>query len=149
MRNGIVLGIALSTLACTGENLAPIQQSPAQEAPASYPGVVRVDATHYRVARATRDGFYERPETFTGDTRIVTVADSGADRGVLLVGVQAGGTLDALGFREGDLVEVINGYDAWVPQQAIEAYVALRNADHVTIEVRRGGQGVVLNYDIK
>jgi general secretion pathway protein C len=51
-----------------------------------------------------------------------------------------------LGFRDGDRLESINGFDLSTPEDVLTAYKWLRTADNLEARVRRDGKIVTLHY---
>lgn len=70
------------------------------------------------------------------------VPELGGDAGVAglrVFGVRAGGVLARLGLENGDRVERVMGKSVATPEQALEAYAAMRGAKAIEIEVTRRG----------
>jgi len=65
------------------------------------------------------------------------------------MGVKDGSLLGVLGIVNGDRLETINGYELANPQSAMDAYAHLQQADHLVLQVSRGGRDVELELDIR
>ncbi len=70
--------------------------------------------------------------------------------GIRLLDVPQGSVLSALGFLRGDVVEQINGIDLTNHEDALRAYVSVRDATTtVSVHLRRGSEQIVRDYEIE
>lgn len=67
---------------------------------------------------------------------------------IRLHGVRPGGLAGALGLEDGDGIRRLNGRDMTAPNEALEAYVQIRSADEVHLEIERDGESLSLHYVI-
>jgi general secretion pathway protein C len=64
-------------------------------------------------------------------------------------GVRPDTLLTKIGIQNGDILESINGQPLSNPDAALGAYTTLRTADKFTLSVRRGGQSMMINYNLQ
>lgn len=105
--------------------------------------VKQIDRTHYEVPRSTIETWTAHPE------RVVAGGVSALNNtdGVRIFAIRPGSVPDALGIQNGDLIRGINGVEINSADQAL--VLIARGGLWVTIDLRRGGQTVILNYLIK
>ena len=133
---------------------APSASAPAKEGPGAVDpdiakGVRRVSATEFDVDRGVVDKILENQAELMRQARIVPEQENGKMVGIRLFGVRPDTLLGVLGMSNGDRLQTINGFDMTSPEKALEAYARLRTADHLTVQVNRGGQNMNLDYNIK
>ena len=78
------------------------------------------------------------------DARLIPARENGVLVGVRTYGFRDGSVLAALGLRAGGTITSINGLPVGSPQQALEAYAALRGSDRLVIALIRRGQAQTL-----
>ena len=83
--------------------------------------------------------FLDNEPVLLRSARIVPELASGKPIGVRLFGVRADGVLGRLGFENGDRVERVMGKSLGTPEQALEAFGAMRQAKVITIDISRRG----------
>jgi general secretion pathway protein C len=81
--------------------------------------------------------------------RIVPSLVDGKPAGFKIYSVRAGSWLDRLGVRNGDRFESVNGYDLTTPDQALLAYMALRNEARFVVRIVRRGEPQTLSFEIR
>jgi general secretion pathway protein C len=117
--------------------------------PAISKGIQRISATEFNIDRGVVDRILENQAELMRQARIVPEQENGKMVGIRLFGVRADTLLGVLGMQNGDRLQTINGFDMTSPEKALEAYARLRTADHLTVQVNRGGQNVNIDYAIK
>lgn len=105
--------------------------------------VTQLDSTTYEVPRSTVETWTAHPE------RVVAggVAALNTPDGVRIFAIRPGSVPDALGVQNGDLIRGINGVEIGSTDQALE--IIARSTRRITVDLRRGGQTIILNYLIK
>ncbi len=81
--------------------------------------------------------------------RVVPESKNGKLIGIRLFGIRSDSLLAALGLENGDCLESIDGLPIGSPENALEAYAAMRTATRVEIVVNRKETPVTLRYNIK
>jgi general secretion pathway protein C len=93
-----------------------------------------------------------QPQTARGrwfqSLRIVPEARDGRIIGFRLSGIQRGSLLGLLGLRSGDVIETINGNRIANAETALQAYVRLRTAERLKVQLVREGQTMTIDYRI-
>lgn len=111
-------------------------------------GIRRVGANRYDVDRAVI-ALLEKAVNLSRCAPIYPEQEDGRVVGVRLFGVGPDTWLAALGIENGDRVEKVDGLDMTSPENALDAYLRLRTAAHVTVSVNRRGHATNLDYTIK
>jgi general secretion pathway protein C len=110
------------------------------------PPVDKLGAHHYRIPRATLDGFVAGGAT-TPWPRVVPQLRDGKPIGFRLHGIR--GPFAAIGLETGDVLLEVNGTRVETPDAALAAYATLRTASHVWLAIERNGQRTRMDYDIR
>ncbi len=110
--------------------------------------IVKVDDTHYTLPRKTVDAMLADPMTFMKGARVVPAVRNGKADGFKLYAIRPSSVFRRLGFMNGDTVNAVNGMNIANPDDALEAYTKLRNADEVAFELTRRGRPVLLTIQI-
>lgn len=109
--------------------------------------IVRETETRYLLDRHLLDIVLEDQAELMTSVRVVPSTAHGKTY-PRLFGVRPDSLLGMLGFRDGDCLESINGFDLSTPERALEAYARLRTADSLEARVRRAGQIMTLSYRV-
>jgi general secretion pathway protein C len=111
-------------------------------------GVRAVAANRYEIDRKVIDSTLSNLNTIATQARIVPSFKNGVANGFKLFSIQPGSLYASIGIENGDVIQRINGYEINSPEKALELYQRLRESQHVTIEVERGGQLIRKEYNI-
>ena len=99
------------------------------------------------VNRTQLSDLLAHPNRLGSSVRILPVGCSGHS-GVRLYAIRPDSLLARLGIRSGDIVRSVNGIELSSPDKAIGLYHTLRTAQHVSVELVRGGQTLTMRYTI-
>lgn len=91
----------------------------------------------------------ENPNQLMTDARLQPNLVSGKQEGFVLREVRQGGIYHSLGLMNGDVLLRINTYDISHPDNALQAFSALRGMDRVALDIVRNGAKTTLTYQIK
>ncbi len=127
----------------------PAPGGPGGVDPSISKGIQKLSANEFNIDRAVVDKILENQAELMRQARIVPEQENGKMVGIRLFGVRPDTLLGVLGMSNGDRLQTINGFDMTSPEKALEAYARLRTADHLTVQVNRGGQNMNLDYNIK
>jgi len=83
----------------------------------------------------------------SGTLRVVPEKKDGEIVGVRLFGIRPSSVLGALGLRNGDRLESINGFELTTPAKALEAYARLRTAERLHVRLDRSGRTLELDFN--
>jgi general secretion pathway protein C len=110
-------------------------------------GIHRVSANEYKIDRNVIDRVLANQGELT-KIRVVPEQEQGKTVGLRLYGIKGGSLLDAIGIKNGDRIDSINGLDISTPDTALAAYAQLRTADHLVVKINRKGSATQIDYDI-
>lgn len=65
------------------------------------------------------------------------------------ISLRPGSILGRIGMQSGDFIQEVNGIPVSSPDKALEAYVKLKTASHITISIERNGQPVSIEAQIR
>jgi len=113
-------------------------------------GGIRRTGEHQReVARSTVRRKLENLPTLLQQAKAVPHSENGRKAGFRIVNIQGGSVFEDLGLKEGDIIQGVNGKQIRTPSQALKAYRELKSASNFKVRLKRNGQPVTLNYDVK
>lgn len=87
------------------------------------------------------------PASMARQARLVPKMEGEKTLGIKLYGIRRGSLPKALGLKNGDMLESINGYAMGSPEKMLEAYAKLRRATKLTLELER--KGVSLTHTVE
>lgn len=102
--------------------------------------IQRTGPSRFRIERAAVDHLLSHPRDFAMGARIVPATQNGRPSGFKLFAIRPGSLYLAMGLRNGDTVEEINGYSMTSPDLALEAYTRLRKATRLSVKIRRSSE---------
>ncbi len=91
----------------------------------------------------------ENPNQLMTDARLQPNIANGRQEGFILREVRNGGIYQSLGLQNGDVLLRINDYNISNPENALQAFTALRGMDRVQVDIMRGGQKMTMTYQIR
>jgi general secretion pathway protein C len=103
----------------------------------------------YEVPRATLDRLLGNLNLVAESTRIVPEVHDGLAAGFRLYRVEHDGPLGRLGLQNGDLIQEVNGLSLAGADSALDAFVKLRSASHISIGIERNGRRLTKEVRIR
>jgi general secretion pathway protein C len=91
----------------------------------------------------------EKPNQLMTDARLQPNIVDGRQEGFVLREVRNGGIYQSLGLMNGDVLLRINNYSISNPDNALQAFTALRGMDRVDLDIVRSGSRMTLTYLIQ
>jgi general secretion pathway protein C len=91
----------------------------------------------------------EHPNQLMTDARLQPNITDGKQEGFILREVRNGGIYQSLGLQNGDVLLRINDYNISNPENALQAFSALRGMDRVQVDVLRNGSRMTMTYQIR
>jgi general secretion pathway protein C len=91
----------------------------------------------------------ENPNQLMTDARLQPNLVNGKQEGYILREVRSGGIYQSLGLQNGDALLRINEYNISNPENALQAFTALRGMDRVQVDIVRDGTKMTLTYQIR
>jgi len=126
---------------------APARAAGAIAAPAR-DGILRTGERQYDIRRSTLDAWLGNLPLLASVVRVMPEIRDGKGAGIRLMSIRPEGPFAALGLRNGDVIAAINGLEMNSVEQALDAYLKLRGASHISLAVERGGQRLNQEYSI-
>jgi general secretion pathway protein C len=91
----------------------------------------------------------ENPNQLMTDARLQPNITDGRQEGFILREVRGGGIYQSLGLQNGDVLLRINDYNISNPENALQAFTALRGMDRVQVDLLRNGSRMTMTYQIR
>lgn len=111
--------------------------------------ITKISETEFAVERSVVDHVLENQAELMKSARIVPEkGPDGKTVGIRLFGVRPDTLLGALGLKNGDRLEGINGFNLGSPEEALNAYARLRSAPKLNLTVTRRGQPTSIDINI-
>jgi hypothetical protein len=98
-----------------------------------------ISPTEHAITQRGLELFLDNEPALLRSARIVPEVVAGKPVGIRLFGIRADELLGRLGFENGDRVDRLMGKPLATPEQALEAYAAMRGAKVIEIEIVRRG----------
>ncbi len=112
-------------------------------------GIDRVNDSNYNLSRSMLNKVLDNAGKIIGIAAVAPKIENGESIGMEIRGVRPDTLLTKIGIQNGDILESINGQSLSNPDAALGAYTTLRTADKFTLSVRRGGQSMMINYNLQ
>jgi type II secretion system protein C len=91
----------------------------------------------------------DKPHQIMADAKLIPNVAGGKQEGFLLQEVKKNGIYDSLGMQNGDVLLKINDYGISNPENALQAFTALRGMDRVQLDLIRSGNKMTMTYQIR
>ena len=112
-------------------------------------GIDRVNDNNYNLSRSMLNKVLDNAGKIIGIAAVAPKIENGESIGMEIRGIRPDTLLTKIGIQNGDILESINGQSLSNPDAALGAYTTLRTADKFTLSVRRGGQSMMINYNLQ
>lgn len=119
-------------------NVAPVQT-----------GVRAVGEHTYEISRSAIQDALANMDGLLTQARVVPSFRDGKPQGFKVFSLKKGSFYEQLGIQSGDVLRRINGVSLDAPDRALEAFMLLRGASHLELDIERGGSPVRKVYDVK
>jgi general secretion pathway protein C len=129
--------------------LAPVAASADPLAAELERGVRKLGEGSYEIERATLNAVLANTPALAQGARIQPELRDGKAIGFRLVTVRADGPFARIGLRGGDVISAINGLPLSAPESALDAFVKLRSASHLSLALEREGRRLTHEYRIR
>jgi general secretion pathway protein C len=91
----------------------------------------------------------DNPNQLMTDARLQPNFRGGNQEGFTLRDVRGGGIYQSLGLQNGDVLLRINDYNISNPENALQAFTALRGMDRIQLDILRNDAKMTLTYQIR
>lgn len=112
-------------------------------------GIERINDLNYNLSRSMLNKVLDNAGKIIGIAAVAPKIENGESIGMEIRGIRPNTLLTKLGIQNGDILESVNGQSLSNPDAALGAYTTLRTADKFTLSVRRGGQSMMINYNLQ
>ncbi len=112
-------------------------------------GIERTSDHSFSVSRASIQKAQENLAQLSTHGRFVPAYENGQQVGFKLSRVRSGAVFKELGLKRGDVVTGVNGYDISSPDQALMLYQKLKDGQDFSVDVKRRGQNMTLDYQVR
>ena len=112
-------------------------------------GITKTGENSYGVPRSAVDGALNNLSELATQARIVPAFEGGKPVGFKLFSIKPGSLYSKIGLQNGDVINRINGFEMSSPEKGLEVYQKLKDASNVTVDVKRRGKPMTLDYSIQ
>ncbi len=102
-----------------------------------------------RLSRARVEDAMKNVNELMRQARVMPHFNNGQPDGLRLSGVRPGSLFTDIGLRSGDIITGVNGEQIQSVDDALRFYTSLRDADNVSVQLRRGGAERTIEYQIE
>lgn len=113
-----------------------------------FPGIELVDESHAKIERNALIGLLDDPLTLSKAARVVPANKEGVPSGFKIYGIRSSSPFKAVGFRNGDLVEAINGTPITDIDGALKVFTKVRKVDEIEVSISRRLLPMTLRIEI-
>jgi general secretion pathway protein C len=125
-------------------DVAPVQKTPVGSSFARSIGQGTYIVDQKKVEQAI-----EHPNQLMTDARLQPNIADGKQEGYVLREVRPGGIYQSLGLQNGDVLLRINEYNISNPENALQAFTALRGMERVQLDILRNNAKMTMTYQIR
>jgi general secretion pathway protein C len=112
-------------------------------------GIEKVNDLNYNLSRSMLNKVLDNAGKIIGIAAVAPKIENGESVGMEIRGIRPYTLLTKIGIENGDILESVNGQSLSNPDAALGAYTTLRTADKFTLSIRRGGQSMMINYNLQ
>ncbi|MDP2344173.1 MAG: type II secretion system protein GspC [Deltaproteobacteria bacterium] len=112
-------------------------------------GIVKTGENTYGVPRSAVDGALNNLSELATQARVVPAFEGGKAVGFKLFSIKPGSLYSKIGLQNGDVINRINGYEMSSPEKGLEVYAKLKDSSNITVDVKRRGKPMTLDYAIQ
>jgi general secretion pathway protein C len=102
----------------------------------------------YEVGQGEVDKALNNLAELSTQARIVPAFEGGKTVGFKLFSIRPGSLYSKIGLQNGDVITRINGYEMSSPEKGLEIYTKLKDSKSVTVDMKRRGKPMTLDYNI-
>jgi general secretion pathway protein C len=112
-------------------------------------GITKTGENSYGVPRSAVDGALNNLSELATQARIVPAFEGGKPVGFKLFSIKPGSLYSKIGLQNGDVINRINGFEMSSPEKGLEVYQKLKDSSSVTVDIKRRGKPMSLDYAIQ
>lgn len=127
----------------------PVAKAEKKEAPADDSAdIKKTGENSYAVGQGEVDKALSNLSELATQARVVPAFEGGKTIGFKLFSIRPGSLYSKIGLQNGDVITRINGYEINSPEKGLEIYGKLKDAKQVTVDMKRRGKPMTLDYNI-
>jgi general secretion pathway protein C len=111
-------------------------------------GIKKTGDNSYEVEQSEVDKALGNLSSLATQARIVPAFEGGKPVGFKLFSIRPNSLYSKIGIQNGDVIKRINGYEINSPDKALEIYQKLKDSKNVTLDLKRRGKPMTLEYGI-
>ncbi|MCP4502036.1 MAG: hypothetical protein GY822_18925 [Deltaproteobacteria bacterium] len=111
-------------------------------------GITKIGPNSYEITQNEVDKALGNLSKLTTMARVVPAFEGGETIGFKLFSIRPGSLYSKIGIRNGDIIQRVNGYDINSPDKALEVYQKLKSSKSVSVDIKRRGKPVTIDYGI-
>ena len=112
-------------------------------------GIKKTSENSYEIQRGTVDSLLGNMALLSRAARIVPEVRDGKNAGFRLFSVKPDGPFGKIGLQNGDVINAINGMEMTSPDNALQVYMKLKAANHISVAIERNGAKLTKDYNIR
>jgi len=141
-RNGKLIKINLVDIVASGE------MNSLKDGGASGP-VQSLGKGEYVIDQKALQHALDNPTQIMMDAKLIPNVTNDKQEGFVLLDVRKSGFYDNLGMQNGDILLRINSFSISNPENALQAFTALRGMEKIQLDIIRDKSRMVMNYQIR
>ena len=111
--------------------------------------VKKVSENSFEIPKGDVDEVLSNLNALATQARIVPSFSNGKSDGFKLFSIRPGSLYAKIGIKNGDVIQRINGFDMNSPEKALEIYGKLKDANNISVDLKRRGKSQTLSYRIR
>lgn len=111
--------------------------------------VKTIEKGEYVIDQKALQQALDNPNQIMTDARLFPHIVDNKQEGFVLREIKKNGLYDSLGLKNGDVLLRINNYNIANPENALQAFTALRGMDRVQLDIIRDGAKTTMTYQIR
>lgn len=112
-------------------------------------GIRKVGEGKYEIRKESLKLVLASPHVMAKGGQVIPVMSGGKPSGIMLRRIRSGSVYSLLGLFSGDTITAVNGRAMTSPEAALQLYVKLRNASHLSVAFTRRGKQLTHDYNIR
>jgi len=108
-----------------------------------------IEKREYVIDQKALQQALDNPNQIMTDARLFPHIVDNKQEGFVLREIKKNGIYDSLGLKNGDVLLRINNYNIANPENALQAFTALRGMDRVQLDIIRDGAKTTMTYQIR
>ena len=112
-------------------------------------GIRKLGAGKYEIRKESLKLVLASPHVMAKGGQVIPVMSGGTASGIMLRRIRPGSVYSLLGLFSGDTITAVNGRALTSPEAALQLYVKLRNASHLSVAFTRRGKQLTHDYTIR